>query len=207
MERLDVVNPMKPAPAESADLLHRVRQQLILSQVRIMELEDVRDELAPKLAEAGKLLAAAQSLADQKVDEAAHLEGVRADLQKQYEYMRHMQHVTNEALNATRVQLTAAEQAVAAGRLVHEGLLIELGYANNQLAAGQVKFDSQQQQLAQANNQLTSLDEQLRKGWTEAAANEQRIEQLDAEQRAMKASRSWRWTAWLRSLERQFRGR
>ena len=44
---------MKPAPAEStAELLHRVRQQLILSQVRIMELEDERDELAPRLAAA-----------------------------------------------------------------------------------------------------------------------------------------------------------
>jgi chromosome segregation ATPase len=198
---------MKPAPAETAELLQRVRQQLILSQVRIMELEDSRDELSPRLESLEKLLAAAQTLADQKVDEAAHLERVRADLQKQYEYMRHMQHVTNEALNATRVQLTTAEQAVATGRLVHEGQLIELGHANNQLAAGQVKCDSLVQQLAQANDQLTSLDEQLRKGWTEAAANEKRIEQLDAEQRAMKASRSWRWTAWLRSLERQFRGR
>lgn len=198
---------MKPAPAETAELLQRVRQQLILAQVRIMELEDSRDELAPKLAEVEKLLAAAQTLADQKVDEAAHLERVRADLQKQYEYMRHMQHVTNEALNATRVQLTAAEQAGATGRLVNEGLLIELGHANHQLAAGRVKCDSLQLQLTQANDQLTSLDEQLRKGWTEAAAKDKRIEQLDAEQRAMKASRSWRWTAWLRSLERMFRGR
>jgi len=55
------------------------------------------------------LLAAAQTLADQKSGESAHLTQTLADLQAQYEHMRHMQHVTNEALNETRRQLAETE--------------------------------------------------------------------------------------------------
>ncbi|NBR58546.1 MAG: hypothetical protein EBT89_05215, partial [Opitutaceae bacterium] len=134
---------MKPAPAEStAELLHRVRQQLILSQVRIMELEDERDELAPRLAATATLLTAAQTLADQKIDEAGHLETVRvkiekfrAELQENHDYLRHMQHVTNEALNATRGQLVSAEAALAASRS---------------------QADTQRQQIAGLQSQLTA---------------------------------------------------
>ena len=36
---------MTPDPAEPADLVQKLRQQMILAQVRIMELEDERDEL------------------------------------------------------------------------------------------------------------------------------------------------------------------
>jgi chromosome segregation ATPase len=72
---------MTPAPPETAELINRLRQQLILAQVRIMELEDERDQLAPKLAEVEALLAAAQQLADGKREEAAHLARVLADAQ------------------------------------------------------------------------------------------------------------------------------
>ena len=105
---------MKPATPETAELLHRVRQQLILAQVRIMELEDGRDEQASRLAEVEKLLAAAQTLADQKTGEATHLARTLADLQSQYDYLRHMQHVTNEALNETRRQLAETGDRLAA---------------------------------------------------------------------------------------------
>src|SRR4051812_35315467 len=98
---------MKPDPAVPADQLNLLRQQLILAQVRIMELEDTRDEVQPRMAGLDKLLAAAQDLVDQKVEEAGHLEKVRADLQGQFEHMRHMQHVTNEALNASRAEAAA----------------------------------------------------------------------------------------------------
>src|SRR5206468_1026200 len=104
--RLDVIF-MKPVPPDPAETLHRVRQQLILAQVRIMELEDVRDETKARQENFEALLASAQTLADQKLDEAAHLEKVRSDLQAQYEHMRHMQHITNEALNQARAQMEA----------------------------------------------------------------------------------------------------
>ncbi len=162
---------MKPAPPETAELIHRVRQQLILAQVRIMELEDVRDELAAKLGDTEKLLTAAQTLADQKVDEAGHLAKVHTGLQAQYEHLRHMQHVTNEALNDTRQQLAGtADQAVLLTKNISQ-LSLEVAEANST-----------------------------------AAARLARLNELDAEVRAMKASRSWRWTSWLRSLERTFRG-
>src|SRR5512135_2648081 len=103
---------MKPPPSDKpAELLHHVREQLILAQVRIMELEDTRDELAARQTEIEALLRGAQTLADQKTDVLSHLEKVHAELQAQFQHLRHMQHVTNEALNETRgrLQETAAK--------------------------------------------------------------------------------------------------
>lgn len=170
---------MKPDPPDPAGILHRVRQQLILAQVRIMELEDARDEAGAKLSETGKLLQAAQALTDQKLDEAAHSEKTRADLQAQFEHLRHVQHVTNEALESARRQLAVAEQA-----LTHETQL------SADLAA----------QLRQLQETQQKLEAQLRETIATNAVRQQRIEQLDAEIRDIKASRSWRWTAWLRAL-------
>lgn len=184
---------MKPDSAVPADQLNLLRQQLILAQVRIMELEDGRDELLPKLAEVEKLLTATQSIADQKLEETSHLEKVRADLQAQYEHMRHMQHVTNEALAAAR-----AESAARAAR--EKNLLAET--ADLQTHARQLA-DTGRQQL----ERITATEATLRAAQTESATRQERINQLDAEQRGLKASRSWRWTAWLRSLERALGGR
>ncbi|MDB6166992.1 MAG: hypothetical protein JWQ83_2132 [Lacunisphaera sp.] len=172
---------MKPAPPETAELLQRVRQQLILAQVRLMELEDARDELAPKLAGTEQLLAAAQSLADQKIDEAAHLAKVSAELQEQYEHLRHIQHVTNEALNETRSHLTAA--SASTGQLQQE----MVGLSD---------------QATQLYSRLDRVALELAESHSTAATRLDRLNQLDAELRAMKATRSWRWTAWLRRLGR-----
>jgi chromosome segregation ATPase len=184
---------MKPAPPDPAELVHRMRQQLILVQVRIMELEDARDEAGNRLAECQQLLRAAQTIADQKLDEAAHLEEVRAGLQAQYEHLRHVQHVTNEALNATRADLTAATHAVAAGQQTIADLEARLA------------------RLTEAHGRLEALHRtatgELRESAATAAVRDQRIAELDREVRAMKSSRSWRWTAWLRSIERQVGGR
>ncbi len=184
---------MKPDPAAPADPLNLLRQQLILAQVRIMELEDARDELAPQVANLEKLLAGAQTLADRKTDEVAHLERVGTSLQAEYEHMRHMQHVTNEALNAAR-----AEAGVLASR--EKALLSEaenLHLLTRQLA------EFERQHLTR----LAALEKELSAALSESSARQERINQLDAEQRTMKASRSWRWTAWLRSLERTFGGK
>ena len=172
---------MTPDPQDPVALVHRMRQQLILVQVRIMELEDARDETAGRLADCQRLLAAAQVIADQKCDEAAHLARVRAELQAQHDHLRHTQHVTNEALNACRAELAAATRAIA-----------EL---DAQLA-------SQRQANAALADERQNLAALLVATEKTAAARGERIAVLDAELRAMKASRSWRWTAWLRSLER-----
>ncbi len=184
---------MKSDPAVPADQLNLLRQQLILAQVRIMELEDGRDELQPRLAGLEKLLTAAQGLTDQKLEEAAHLENVRADLQAQYEHLRHMQHVTNEALNASRAEAAAH----SSGKVALLSEVENLHILTRQLA------DTTRQQLAR----ISSLETGHRSALAESASRQERIAQLDAEQRAMKSSRSWRWTAWLRSLERMLGSR
>jgi len=184
---------MKPDPAVPADQLNLLRQQLILAQVRIMELEDTRDELAPKLNETEKLLTAAQTIADRKLEEAAHLEKVRSDLQAQFEHMRHMQHVTNEALTATR-----GEAAALATR--EQSLLSEV--ENLQVLTRQ-QAEGSRQQL----DRISALVAELRTTQAESATRLERLTHLDAEQRGLKGSRSWRWTAWLRSLERAWGGR
>jgi hypothetical protein len=184
---------MKAAPEPSSAPLTLLRQQLILAQVRIMELEDTRDELAPRLADIERLLADAQALADRKLEEAAHLEQVRADLQHQFEHMRHMQHVTHQALEETRMALTAVTGREAELLAENEQLQVLIG-----------------QQAELARGYLVHADElsaRLLQAQQESAARLERINQLDAEQRAMKASRSWRWTSWLRALERSLGGK
>jgi predicted nucleic acid-binding Zn-ribbon protein len=133
---------MTPAPSETAELITRLRQQLILAQVRIMELEDERDQLVPRLAEIDNLLRAAQQLADGKGEEAAHLTKVLA-----------------EAL-ARAAQL-------------------------NQL-------------YVQAAGELSAAVNGLEQREKRAAELAQSIQQLESELDAIKSSRSWRWTSWLR---------
>ena len=183
---------MKTDPVEPADLLNLLRQQLILAQVRIMELEDERDELAPQLADTGKLLNTAQILADQKIEEAGHLAKTLSDLQAQYEHLRHMQHVTNEALNDTRRQLDETSR---------------------QLNTSQQRGTTLQREIIALNDQVAQLSATLKRVSREldeensiAMARLIRGNELDADLRALKASRSWRWTRWLRSLERTFFG-
>lgn len=144
---------MKPAQPDPAETLLRVRQQLILAQVRLMELEDERDEVAGRLDDTNRLLHAAQSLADQKMAEAAHLERIRSEGETQFGHLQRLHRVNTGALEAARTQLQDLQQR---------------------------------------------LESQLR----EAAAREQRLAQVDADLRALKATRSWRWTAWLRALAR-----
>jgi len=177
---------MKAAPPDPPEILHRVRQQLILAQVRIMELEDARDETGARLADSTQLLTSAQTLADQKLDEAAHTEKNRADLLAQFEHLRHVQHVTHQALESTRTRLATAEQALVLAKQLTAGLA---------------------DQLRQLQDTLHQLEAERAGANATIAARQQRIAQLDVELRALKSSRSWRWTAWLRSLERTFGGK
>ena len=135
---------MKPDQPDPAEIPQRVRQQLILAQVRIMELEDARDAAAGRLAEIERLLHTAQTLTDQKLDEAAQTEKVRADLQVQFDHLRQLQTATSALLEAARARL-------------------------EETTAG-------------------------------AAAHQLRVAELETELRKLMASRSWRWTAWLRAL-------
>ncbi|HEY4301519.1 MAG TPA: hypothetical protein VGM73_11635 [Candidatus Didemnitutus sp.] len=173
---------MNPAP-DQAELVHRMRQQLILVQVRIMELEDARDETAGRLAECQQLLRAAQVVADGKIDEAVHLGKVRADLQSRHEELQHVQHATNEALKAARREHEAATRTIA-------DLQVETSRLGESCAALETRRRDLEDRLREANASL--------------AQHIARIGDLDGEVRAMKQSRSWRWTSWWRSIERAF---
>ena len=142
---------MKPDPTEPPDLVNRLRQQLILAQVRIMELEDARDSQTPRLIELEQLLHAAQDLADRKLDEAAHLEKILADIQTHLERLHQQQVQANRDFEATCAALAQSEAQLAADNATVRQLVADLLKLNVELAA-------------------------------------------------IKASRSWRWTAWLRAL-------
>ena len=139
---------MNPAPPDPAEVLPRVRQQLILAQVRIMELEDARDETAARLDETNRLLHGAQSLADQKLAETAHAERLRAESETQLAQLQRLQQAITQSLEVAQAQLAEIQRKLEA----------------------------------------------------------QRLAQLDADLRALKTTRSWRWTAWLRAVERIFSG-
>lgn len=183
---------MQPDSAAPADPVTLLRQQVILAQVRIMELEDVRDELSPRLAETERLLINAQLLADQKADESLHLEKVRADLQAQCEHLRHVQHVTHVALEEARSALALIQSN-------EQKLRLELASTNAETQRLRHSHNEHLNQIASQEAELQSIRSQVATGLI-------RIQQLDAEQRALKSSRSWRWTAWLRSLERHLGG-
>jgi hypothetical protein len=150
-----------PAPRdEAADSLSLLQKQLILSQVQILELEDVRDELRADLAQRGQALTELQTIAD------------RALAQTQ-------QSQRDEA---------AAQQA-----------LHSLRAGNHQL---QLRVESLQRDADATTRRLAEIQNQLSDAKSAATAQLARIETLEREQQKIKRSRSWRWTAPLRSLER-----
>ena len=142
---------MKPDSTDTNELLRRVRQQLILAQVRIMDLEDERDALTSQLGETEKRQTAAQSLADEKSDLSRNLK------------------VSIEDCSS---QLTETTQHIA--------------QLERDLEALTDKSVSQHKELETLGNTLSET----------RSLNER----LDSEIVALKHSRSWRWTAWLRSL-------
>ena len=99
---------MKPDSAAPADQQNLLRQQLILAQVRIMELEDERDSLTPRLQEMERLLGQAQTLADRKLDEAAHLEKILTDTRTHSAHLQQLQSQAAQDLAATRAAMTEA---------------------------------------------------------------------------------------------------
>jgi len=182
---------MATIPETLEPLIPRLRQQLLLAQVRIMELEDSRDECTPGLAQAESLLGEAQILAERKIEEAAHLEKVRIELQAQYTHLQHAQHVTHTALEAARTEITTKDQRIET--LLQETELLQK-LIKELSGAGQSHLE-----------RITTLETELAGMRLEAAAHVSRIKQLDTERNDLKASRSWRWTAWLRAIERLVR--
>jgi chromosome segregation ATPase len=154
---------MTPAPDSSATATDALRKQLILAQVQLMELEDLRDELRTELAATQALLAQSQTLADNTLQTQDRTEAARADLQEECTGLHASLHQAREQEIALASRLTQAQADTAA----------------------------RERALQDVQAVLATL--------------RSRVEQLEAERRALKSSRSWRWTAPLRSLERFFR--
>jgi chromosome segregation ATPase len=148
---------------ESPEPLSLLQKQLILSQVQILELEDVRDELQATIDQRTKILGELQSAAD------------RAFLEAQQ----------------SRADETRAQQALAASREEQHQL--------------QRTVESLREEIATTARRLSEVQATWRDAQVVTAAQSARIETLDAELRKMKASRTWRWTAPLRSLGRWLR--
>ena len=123
---------MKPDPTEPSDLVNRLRQQLILSQVRIMELEDARDSQTPRLTELEQLLLAAQTLADRKLDEAAHLEKILAGIQA---HLVHLQQQVNQDFESTSAAFVLSETQLATCNATVRQLVGDIRKLNAELTA------------------------------------------------------------------------
>ena len=126
---------MKPDPTEPSDLVNRLRQQLILSQVRIMELEDARDSQTPRLTELEQLLLAAQTLADRKLDEAAHLEKILAGIQAHLVHLQQQQQQVNQDFESTSAAFVLSETPLATCNATVRQLVGDIRKLNAELTA------------------------------------------------------------------------
>lgn len=161
---------MTPTPDSSIAPADALRRQLILAQVQLMELEDARDDLQTRLDSSRDLLAQAQRLGDQALQDRGRLEDELRNLQ-----------AADAALQATESSLRT-----------------ELSVTREREAALAARLATLETQLAAQRRTLADSD-------ALSASRQTRIDQLETERRELKASRSWRYTAPLRSLERALR--
>jgi chromosome segregation ATPase len=146
---------MEPKATSAAGQDAPLREQLILAQVRLMELEDERDAALARIAGVERLLGQAQALADTAKEERGRAHAEAAARISELEQARATLASATEQLEQTRATLRHTEEALAQSRLACE---------------------EHQRALQDAERMLAGL----------------------------RASRSWRWTAWLRSLEKLF---
>lgn len=186
------------AEPPNATSITELQRQLVMAQVRILELEDIRDDAQTRIAELDRLLADLQGKANQAFGDFDHLQGVHREMLAHRDHLQHLLHLSNQALDEARAhgQRLGAELEAAGRR--------ESGLREN-IAALEQQAAALRERIAQLENHARELERQLQETHVLAATRLDRINQLDAEIRAMKASRSWRWTAPLRSIERFLR--
>ncbi len=177
-----------------------VQRELILAQISLQELEDTREELEQRLAESRQLQDGAQQLADRATADFDHLDRVHRELLAHRDHLQHVLHVTNQALEQTRAELAARDAQLAGTRQ-------ELAAAHESHRQATARGDQLAAELRAARAEAHQLQQHIAELTTVAEQRSTRIGQLESDVRAMKASRSWRWTAWLRSIERALRRR
>lgn len=102
------------------------------------------------------------------------------------------------------------EQELGASRLEalrdeHARLAATAAGLNAQLADALAASSAHSSRAAALERQLAARERERAELAASAQAATSRVAQLDAERKAMQASRSWRWTAPLRALERALR--
>lgn len=168
------MNPAPEAPGCPQDATAALRRQLILAQVQLMELEDTRDDLRTRLAEAQSLLAAAQRQADTALRE-------HDAIARRLEALQQEEHGARTALATATNRIQDLVTSLA-----------ERQQAADQALRARLQLEQQHQSLlAEAAGLRNQLGE-----------HDTRIAQLEAERRALRASWSWRGTAPLRALGR-----
>lgn len=174
-----------------------LQRQLVLAQVRILELEDIRDDAKTRITELDQLLAELQGKANQALSDFDHLQGVHRELLTHRDHLQHLLHLSNQAAEDARgqAQHLAAELEAAAKRA---------GDLRTVISNLEQHSTNLSTQLLRAEERGRDLDRQLNELQAVATARLERITQLDTEVRAMKASHSWRWTRPLRAVERYF---
>ncbi len=177
-----------------------VQRELIRAQISLQELEDAREELEHRLNESRELQTAAQQLADRATADFDHLDRAHRELLAHRDHLQHVQHVTHQALEQVRADLATRDAQLAGTRQ-------ELAAAQDAHHRAAALVEQLTGELRSAREEAQRLNQHIAELTTLAEQRASRIQQLESEVRAMKASRSWRWTAWLRSVERALRRR
>lgn len=172
---------MQSDPVSPIEQAHLLRQQVILAQVRIMELEDAVLSHETHLEELENMLASSQLLVDRQADEVEHLKKAQVAAESQLAHLKHLHHEAHLALADAHKRLESALKSIT--KLENDR-------------------DSLQTQLNDGAVAQQQLEEMLRASQLTATERHSRIEELVTERRTMKGSRSWRWTAWIRDIER-----
>jgi chromosome segregation ATPase len=169
-----------------------------MAQVRILELEDIRDDAGTRITELDRILAELQTKADQALNDFDHLQGAHREMLAHRDHLQHLLHLSQQSLDEIRgqAQRLAADLAAAAAR--ESDLRVRISDLEKHAA-------DLTAQIARLEDRGRDLERQLTELHAVAATRLDRLNQLDVELRAMKASRSWRWTKPLRAIERFFR--
>jgi hypothetical protein len=135
-----------------------LRTQLLLSQIRLMELEDSSDVARARCAELEGLLQQAITQLDAKSAEAAHLMNLLAQTREQ---VTHTQQAEREA----RQSLAAAQQQCAALETENRLALNQLTLAKSELAALSLRLVNGAEQNAPSTAEGREASASTRRGW------------------------------------------
>jgi hypothetical protein len=142
-----------PAPRdESTDGFALLQKQLILSQVQILELEDLRDELQATLAARTKVLTELQTLADRTFSEIETTRGART--------------AAEESLRVTRENCDALQQKIMLLERESNEQAQRLGELQLAADAAQVASTAQAARAGNLEGELHEIRTSLTWRWT-----------------------------------------